>query len=174
MEAMDFGTDFDVVWASPPCKKFSVASIGHSWFKFNGKYFPESEGVISAVKLVQHTVELIQELEPEYWFLENPRGMLRNILGKPSDSVFGGGTITYCQYGDDRMKPTDLWGVHPDSFEYRSCTNGADYHTPAPRGSRTGTQGRRSDVERATVPLGLSEAILDAIEMESQSASAVH
>lgn len=155
-----------MVWASPPCKKFSVAAIGHSWMKFNGNYYPESEEVIQSVKLVKHTIELIQELDPEYWFVENPRGMLRNILGKPEESEYGGGTVTYCQYGDDRMKPTDLWGNHPDSLEYKSCSNGDDCHVSASRGSKTGTQGKDSDVERAMVPKGLSEAILEAVSQD--------
>lgn len=118
------------------------------------------------MKLVRHTVNLIQELNPDYWFIENPRGMLRNILGKPAESEYGGGTVTYCQYGDDRMKPTDLWGNHPEGFEYKSCSNGGDCHVSASRGSQTGTQGKSSSEKRAMVPEGLSKAILEAVESE--------
>lgn len=49
------------------------------------------------------------------------------------------------------MKPTDLWGDHPDAFTYRQCRNGADCHTAAPRGSQTGTQGVATAAELAKI-----------------------
>ena len=41
-----------------------------------------------------------------YWIIENPRGKLRKLeIVKDLPRT----TVTYCQYGDIRMKPTDLW-----------------------------------------------------------------
>lgn len=157
LKPSDFDRDIDFIWASPPCKKFSVAAIGHHWNKVNDNYFPEKKGCVEAVRVVYHTLWLIQSLSPEYWFMENPRGMLRSLIGMPS------GTVTYCQFGDDRMKPTDLWGRHPDNFEYRSCSNGSDCHTASPRGSKTGTQGRKSVKDRWRVPQGLAEHVFETV-----------
>ena len=50
-------------------------------------------------------------------------------------------TVTYCQYGDKRMKPTDIWTNHPNPKFKPMCKNGDPCHEKAPRGSRSGTQG---------------------------------
>ena len=46
-------------------------------------------------------------------------------------------TVTYCQYGDKRMKPTDIWTNYPNPQFKKPCKNGDKCHTPAPRGSKT-------------------------------------
>jgi len=154
----DFEENFDLIWASPPCDRFTVAQIGRYWDKEDGLYMPKSSEVVNRINLVYHSLFLINELNPDYWFLENPRAMLRNIIGEPR------ATITYCQYGDDKMKPTDLWGKHPPSFPYRKCNSGDGCHESSPRGSKTGTQGLKTSEERAKVPYGLSKTVKKSIE----------
>lgn len=98
----------DFIWASPPCTAFSVASIGHHWAGDAKHKTPKTEYALVAQNLVAHTLSLINELNPKYgWLMENPRGILRKL-----DVVapFKRHTVTYCQYGETRMKPTDLWG----------------------------------------------------------------
>ena len=153
----------DFVWASPPCKAFSVASIGYHWEKDSDKYIPQTEFAKKSIELVKHTLDLIDEINPEYWFLENPRAMMRKILNQEI-GIWPEGTVTYCQYGDNRMKPTDLWGDHPENFDYKSCSNGGDCHESAPRGSNKGTQGMKSAKVRGMIPYGLSKEIFDAVE----------
>lgn len=155
--------DADFIWASPPCKAFSVASIGHHWEKKYDEYIPQTDFAEKSIDLVKHTIDLIEEINPDYWFMENPRAMMRKILREELD-MWPEGTVTYCQYGDNRMKPTDLWGNHPESFVYKSCSNGADCHDAAPRGSRTGTQGMSSDTVRGMIPYGLSKAVFDSVQ----------
>lgn len=152
--------DPEFIWASPPCTKFSIAGCQNHWDKQEGYYIPKHTGSIQAVRLVYRTLWLIHELDPDYWVIENPRGLLRKILGTPT------WTITYCQFGDNRMKPTDLWGELPETFEERYCGNGEPCHESAPRGSDTGTQGRRG-IDRARVPRGLSDHIFEVIQNES-------
>lgn len=62
-------------------------------------------------------------------------------------------TVTYCQYGDTRMKPTDIWTNHPDPRFKPMCKNGDSCHVPAPRGSKTGTQGLKNSREREVLYL---------------------
>lgn len=33
----------DIIWASPPCTAFSVASIGHHWTGGKGAYIPKTD-----------------------------------------------------------------------------------------------------------------------------------
>ena len=152
----------DFIWASPPCTAFSVASMGHHWGGGAKAYKPKTEAAKVSQDLVAHTVKLIKDLNPtKGWLMENPRGMLRKlpvVAGLPRT------TVTYCQYGDGRMKPTDLWGVVPNWIPRDMCKNGMPCHEAAPRGARTGTQGLKGARERSRVPYSLGEELLKVIE----------
>ena len=73
-------------------------------------------------------------------------------------------TVTYCQYGDERMKPTDIWTNHPAPAFKPPCNNGDSCHVAAPRGSQTGTQKLKGSKERAVIPVALCEHIVDICE----------
>lgn len=152
----------DFVWASPPCTCFSVASMGYHWGGGARAYQPKTPAAVTAQVTVQKTIDLIKKLNPtKGWLMENPRGMLRKlpvVAGLPRQ------TVTYCQYGDDRMKPTDLWGVVPDWTPRAMCSPGADCHEAAPRGAKTGTQGRKATKDRSRVPYQLGEEVMNAIK----------
>lgn len=144
----------DIIWASPPCTGFSVAAIGRNW---NHDKTPKTETARLGIELVQKTIEIINYFQPSYWFMENPRGMLRKL-----DVVkdYKRNTITYCQYGDERMKPTDIWTNSNKWIPRPICKNGAPCHIAAPRGSRTGTQGLKDAYERSKIPNDLCIEIL--------------
>jgi hypothetical protein len=126
----------DIILASPPCEKFSVMTIGRNW---NLDNTPKTQVAQDAMDLVSTTLELIENLSPKHWIMENPRGKLRKL---PIMEGLERRTVTYCQYGEKFMKPTDLWGIFPQSLELKpTCRNGAPCHTPATRGSMTGIQG---------------------------------
>lgn len=157
----------DFIWASPPCTAFSVASIGHHWTGGKGAYEPKTPEASFNQKLVWKTRELIEQLQPTKGFLiENPRGMLRKL-----DPVQGleRRTITYCQYGDTRQKPTDLWGSVPGWTARPACSPGSPCHEAAPRGSRTGTQGLKNAAIRSMIAPDLGRELLEAIEKETDN-----
>lgn len=144
----------DVIWASPPCTKFSVAAIGRHWIK--GTNLPKTEETKEALALLEHVVNLIKELNPKYYYIENPRGKMRKMDCMQDLPRY---TVTYCQYGDFRMKPTDIWTNHPNPNFKPTCKNGDPCHVPAPRGSQTGTQGMKSVVDKSRIPDELCEHI---------------
>ena len=149
----------DVIWASPDCTTYSVAAIStHRRKNPSTKSLdPITEYAKYCDKVNKHVIELIKELKPRYWFIENPRGGLRKMdfmNGLPRY------TVTYCQYGDTRMKPTDIWTNHPNPQFKPPCKNGDPCHTPAPRGSQTGTQGLENRIEKAKIPKQLCQHIV--------------
>jgi hypothetical protein len=142
LQVSDLPTEWqrpDVVWASPPCQCFSVMVIGKNWETKIGKDpIPKREQTIVAMALAQHTVELVKELSPTYYFIENPRAMLRKM---PFMRGWPRSTVTYCQYGLEYQKATDIWN---NCLEWRPrpiCSPMSPCHVRAPRGSAKGIQG---------------------------------
>ena len=159
----------DVIWASPDCSSYSVAGIGHHR-KLNPltkNLDPQTEYAKFCDEVNQHVVGLIKELNPTYWFIENPRGGLRKMTWMQELPRY---TVTYCKYETDRpvdqrrMKPTDIWTNHPNPRFIPPCNNGDPCHAPAPRGSRTGTQGLKGSRERSVIPPLLCQHIVDICE----------
>lgn len=131
----------DIILASPPCEKFSVLTVGRNW---NLDNTPKNEKVQEAVDIVLAALKFIEDVNPKYWIMENPRGKLRKL---DFMAPYHRETVTYCQYGLNFMKPTDLWGVFPESLTLRNmCKNGSPCHERAPRGSRNSTQGTDATV----------------------------
>jgi hypothetical protein len=162
---------FDVVLASPPCESFSVASIGTHWMGGLRAYEPRTAQAHTAIALVHWTLAAIECMRPSVAIIENPRGMLRRLgILDRYERV----TVTYCQYGDTSMKPTDLWGLpFPASWQPRAmCRNGASCHESAPRGAKTGTQGKVGAAERAVIPYELALSVCLAAERDATRAIA--
>jgi len=145
------------IWASPPCTSFSVASIGKHW---NKDGTPKTDAARQGLELVDYARKLIEDIAPNYgWIIENPRGMLRKLRLQDVPRR----TVTYCQYGDTRMKPTDLWGYVSQWQPKPPCKNGDLCHISAPRGSRTGTQGLKGAKVRSMIPYDLGHSIMKAM-----------
>jgi site-specific DNA-cytosine methylase len=159
LTAKDFPyTHPDILWASPPCEGFSVASIGANWGGGHRVYMPKSKTACRSIDLVNHALRMIIQLEPKWWFIENPRGVLRKLNLIPPGGVTRH-TVTYCQYGDTRMKPTDIWTNATWWTPRPVCKNGMPCHIAAPRGSKTGTQGVKGYKDRSRIPEALFEEI---------------
>ena len=154
----------DVIWASPDCSTYSVAAIStHRKKEQSGNLAPLTEYAEFCDRTNAHVLDLIRELKPKFWFIENPRGGLRSMLFMRGLPRY---TVTYCQYGEKRMKPTDIWTNHPDPKFKPPCKNGDPCHTRAPRGARTGTQGIKGSMDRARIPEQLCEHIVKICEEE--------
>lgn len=154
----------DVIWASPDCASYSVAAISqHRKQNENGSLDPVSDYAKFCDKTNRHVLDLIRELNPKVYFIENPRGGLRKMdfmQGLPRH------TVTYCQYGDTRQKPTDIWTNHPQPDFKPACKPGASCHVSAPRGSKTGTQSLADSELRSVIPAALCEHIVKICEQQ--------
>lgn len=168
MQLDDFPWQPDIVLASPPCEGWSVMQIGTNWHK---DHTPKTDKARHAMSLVEHTLSLIaqwaevarRECSCFYFIIENPRAKLRKM---PMMQGLELRTVTYCQYGEHRMKPTDLWGGFPPSLRLKPiCHNGAECHIRAPRGSVTGTQGMSAPMA-AKIPYSLALDVCLAAERD--------
>jgi len=154
----------NVIWASPPCTYFSVASIGYHW---NKNHTPKTKEAILGLKILNKTISVFDWYASTKFFMENPVGKMRRIV-----KGLNRATITYCSYGDKRMKPTDIWSNHIfDIFNQKGwkprskcfAGNKKCLHEKAPRGSKTGTQGLKGNYERSKVPYELCKEILKSL-----------
>lgn len=159
----------DVIWASPDCTTYSIAAISHH--RDNGT--PKSEYAIKCDSVNKHFMELIKyyiSINPNLkYFIENPRGYFRKMdfLNRFLDDTNGiRQTVWYCQYGDDRAKPTDIFTNCREWSPRPMCKNGNPncHHQKAPRGSKTGTQGRKGSYERSMIPKELCQEVLNTIK----------
>lgn len=166
----DIPEEADVALASPDCTAFSVASLGTHWGGGRRGYEPKTPKAHNRIGLVHQTVAIIEALVARdglsVGVIENPRGMLRKlgILDR-----YDRATVSYCRYGDTRMKPTDLWGApsFPERWVPRDmCHNGNPDHEAAPRGAKTGTQGLAKQA-RSHMPYALSLELCLATEGQS-------
>ena len=158
----EFARPYDI-WASPDCATFSIAAISHHRRKNKetGNLDPVSDYAKFCDQVDQNVLKLIRELNPKFYFIENPRGGMRKMTWMQGLPRY---TVTYCQYGDTRMKPTDIWTNHPDPRFKPMCKNGAPCHVPAPRGAKTGTQGLKGSKDRSVIPRELCDHIVDICE----------
>jgi hypothetical protein len=99
--------------------------------------------------------------------MENPTGKLRKLPIVKGN--FDRATITYCKYGDTRMKPTDIWSnniynplFNKDGWKPKERCNPGNicHHELAPRGSKTGTQGLKGAYNRSKLPTELCISVL--------------
>lgn len=156
----------DILWASPPCTAFSVAAIGRHW---NKDRTPKSDTARLGLDLLEKTIKIIstnQILKQDLiWYIENPRGMMRKVIDdifyKHGIKNYRRVTISYCQYGDRRMKPTDIWTNDFKWIPRKMCKPNSSCHDKQPRGYRAkkefnclggGTQGLKNAKERGEIP----------------------
>tara|TARA_Y100000593_G_C4183360_1_gene273116 strand:+ start:51 stop:725 length:675 start_codon:yes stop_codon:yes gene_type:complete len=163
----EFGTP-EIIWGSPPCQAFSVAAIGKNWTGGHRAYIPKTEKAKLSIEIIAETLWIIKYLEPKYFYIENPRGVLRKLPIITNEN-FIRNTVWYCQYYNSekdtikRAKPTDIWTNDYIWNPRPVCKNGNPDcdHERAPRGSNTGTQGLKNDYERSKVPYELCKEILE-------------
>lgn len=165
------GGPFDLICASPPCEAFSTGSIGRHWGGGARAYVPKTDAARRALAIVAHTFDLIDDYRMRHpgvsYVIENPRGVMRKIAPRPPTA-----TTWYCQWGERRAKPTDLWTNVDIGHAWPTCHNGATDHDPQSRyyrvrkalGQNGGTQGLPSPEVRALIPIRLATAIVAAVE----------
>jgi len=110
----------DIIWASPPCTTFSIASCGKHWTApdENNLRYPKTNEAEIGLKILQKTIEIMHYLNPKYYFIENPQtGRMKEYIDKPFYDV------DYCKYSNfGYKKRTRIW-TNLKGFEPKTCKN---------------------------------------------------
>lgn len=165
----------DLIWMSPDCATYSLLSLPHhrNGLEPRSDYAKKCDKVNeNALTLIDHYLNVNPRL---IFYIENPTGILAQMpfmLGIPKTRVW------YCKYGDNRAKPTHIFSnniysiFNPYGWIPRpECFNGNTkcHHEAAPRGSTTGTQGKKGKYEKSRIPDELCLDILrNAIERQGK------
>jgi len=103
----------DVIWCGLDCTYWSRANNKGNHLGKGGTLLTKEAK--NAYKTLLHTLKLIEELKPKFWFLENPGGN-GGLKQQKIMKNFPMSQIYYCQYGSDVQKPTCIWGKFPSQW----------------------------------------------------------
>jgi len=96
---------FDVIWASPDCRSWSVAGYGRH--RMLPDLLPKTDIAVKGELMIHKTLEIIDYFKPKFWFIENPRGLLRHFpVMKQLPHCH---LVYYGNYNHYMQKPTNIW-----------------------------------------------------------------
>lgn len=100
---------YDCIWASPPCTHYSRSRTTAK----------TPRNLELADELVRCTIRIIDELQPRFWYMENPQtGLLkdRDVVARlPFRDA------SYCMYGLPYRKQTRIWTSEAEEWIPRTC-----------------------------------------------------
>jgi hypothetical protein len=125
----------DIVFASPECKCYSIASGGKHFKKKDKTYQAVSDDALEALEMVRGMIRVIREIlerNPNLvFYIENPLGLIEKVsdlqLGLFAPFPMRLVKIHQCAYGRDCKKPTAIFTNSP-TFKGLKCVGDACEH----------------------------------------------
>lgn len=145
------------VLAAPPCDH--MAGSGARWWAAK-----DADGRTDAgIALFHRTLELIDQMQPAWWALENPVGRVNRLV--PELAEFGPWYFQPWHYGDAYTKKTGLWGTFNRNLQRRDVEPEM-YESAGKRGSwqwkKLGGKSERTKRLRSITPAGFAQAFFAA------------
>jgi site-specific DNA-cytosine methylase len=129
----------DVIWSSPPCNQFSLC---------RDRRKIDIEKYKLAVEIHLKGIQIIKELNPQIFFIENPMAYLQH---ESFMKEFFKYELTQCQYGHIFRKPTNIFS-NLSNLEFKKCKRNNNCHI--------GGFDRYDKKKRAILPKGLCDYIV--------------
>jgi len=163
---------FNVIWASPDCRTWSLASGGKYRTKkdimgLGNKYQDEAT---MGCNMIRRVIEIIKYFQPDKWYMENPRALLQ-YFPDLCDFIKEYGAyrnlVYYGNYGHNCPKATHIWSNMPlwkdeKKPEMAEDTYVMKYHHHDKRMKRRyiGMYGSKANAElRSVIPATLIEKL---------------
>lgn len=140
------------VLAAPPCTMFSLARTTAA----------TPRNVQQGMLAVKKCMQIIWNIHPKFWVMENPKGLLRQFMGRPAFE------FDASEFGEDYNKHTDLWGYFKVPRKTHSYTRypSTDKNTrklPAiPEDYKRDTLMTTVAIKRSITPQGFANAFFKA------------
>lgn len=149
-------SDVHGILAAPPCTMFSLA-------RTTAKTPRDFD---SAMETVEACLRIIWKSRKNgklaFWAMENPKGLLRQFIGKP---VF---SFDASEFGEDYNKGTDLWGYFKEPnpsqpYKRHDSTNKNTRKLPdIPSDYIIDSKMSRQAIKRSITPKGFAQAFFSA------------
>jgi len=153
----------NVILASPPCNCFSRMTIRYYWEHKR----PKNDKAKFAVALVKKALDLIHEVQPRFYVIENPVGMMIHVLGKPQVLTYWAAWYSDKDEGIDLQEPplkeTYLWGRLP-SIDWPSKPTIYARIDRKSKNRQKGVQGIKDSAISSKIPYLFSKALAVACE----------
>jgi hypothetical protein len=133
IKTLTLRTRAKVVWSSPPCEEFTKRRLPKSWKCNGGKHTEPSMDLVIAAK------RIIDEINPEYWIIENVPGAYPYIT-------------PYLKMEPKRIGSRYLWGEFPI------------FDTSARPNKWKMSPSKDRPEKRAKIPRNISMALLKSME----------
>jgi len=109
---------FDVIWASPDCTTWSIATGGKYRTKAEiyGIKNERYEKSVIGNKMVDRVIEILKYFNAKSWFIENPRGLMAYyppLIDFINETQASKNLVYYGNYNNWGFpKPTNIWSNH--------------------------------------------------------------
>jgi len=134
------------ILAACDCSKLSNAGRCRD----KGRTFRDA---IDAVELVTKALYIIAMSNPKWWAIENPIGLMKQLLGKPQYS------FQPCEFGHNYTKQTYLWGNFTPMFITKNVTPLPTSENPI---MKLGGKSEKTKRLRSITPSGFAKAFFKA------------
>jgi len=110
---------FDVIWASPDCTTWSLATGGKYRTKASiyGLNNQHQDRATIGNNMILKVIEILKYFQPESWFIENPRGLLKYFPPLEEFIEEYNANMNLVYYGNYNnwgcSKPTNIWSNLP-------------------------------------------------------------
>jgi site-specific DNA-cytosine methylase len=101
---------FNVIWASPDCTTWSLATGGK--YRTKSNIWGKNEKATLGNNMILRLIEILKYFKCESWFIENPRGLLQHFppwIDYMKEVNGNKGLVYYGNYNWGFPKPTNIW-----------------------------------------------------------------